>query len=640
MDILKIDDKELEIVESILLAKGCHFANDAKNVIRCWESVDVSACPGSGKTTVLLAKLKLLADRMPFPKGSGVCVLSHTNVAVNEIKTKLSDYADILMSYPNYVGTIQSFIDQFVTKPYLKQKTDIGIQVVEDSVYAQHLYKLLWKDKSKNSPYQKLRYFIKYNVKNSSGQYDSELSYMENLYQKDGALYVSKQKKPLAGADKPSAKQYEAAVQELLTLEGLIRYNDAYQYAVESVRELSTEYTDLFSRRFQYVFIDEYQDCNQMQKDALDKLFNRNKCCVFHIGDFDQAIYNSDNSEIEDWIPSTSCLSMASSNRYGQEIADVLTNLRTDKKVINASSGETGYIPTVIKFDDTSIHKVIGKYILALDENELYDPNGIYKIIGAVKKRDLKGLKIGDYWSEYDDSNNIKSEFNYWNYVRRISEGLSAGKLYYVESQFRRLLCKILHYAGVKNKVSGREYTYKTIKKGIDEGHSELYRNDWIKITKMESYDMKSVDAAIRMLIKDLIDFKGKTEDDLFGFFPDYFMKEGELEKNSQGNRNFFIEPIRGRKIEIDTVHGVKWETHDATLYLETEKSRSSDIRRILPYWGIGKKGSQAISEYSCKCVYVGMSRPRKLLCVAVRAETYEEGKKVFQTWKVIDCRV
>ena len=640
MTILEIDDKELEIVESILLAKGCHFANDAKNVIRCWKSVDVAACPGSGKTTVLLAKLKLLADRMPLKKGSGVCVLSHTNVAVNEIKTKLSNYADLLMSYPNYVGTIQSFIDQFVTKPYLKQKTDAGIQVVEDSVYAQHLYKLLWKDRSPNSPYQKLRYFIKCNVKNGSGQYDNEINYVENLYQKDGALYVSKQKKPLAGANSPSAKQYESAIQELLVSEGLIRYNDAYQYAVESISELSTEYTHLFSRRFQYVFIDEYQDCNQMQRDALDKLFNQNECCVFHIGDSDQAIYNSENSEIEDWKPGTSCLSMASSNRYGQEIADILTNLRTDKKVINASLGETGYIPTVIIFDDASIDKVVGKHILALDENGLYDPNGIYKIIGAVKKRDLAGLKIGDYWAEYDDRNNLKSEYNYWNYVRRISEGLSEGKLYYVEGQFRSLLCKILHYAGVKNKISGREYTSKTIKRRIDEEHSEQYRNDWIQITKLKSYDVKSVDAAIRMLIRDLIDFKGKTEDDLFGLFPEYFMKEGDLEENKQGNHNFFIEPIRGRKIVIDTVHGVKGETHDATLYLETEKSRSSDIRRILPYLGVGKKGSQAISEYSRKCVYVGMSRPRKLLCLAVRAETYEEGKKVFQTWKVIDCRV
>lgn len=109
----------------------------------------------------------------------------------------------------------------------------------------------------------------------------------------------------------------------------------------------------------------------------------------------------------------------------------------------------------------------------------------------------------------------------------------------------------------------------------------------------MKSYDIKSVDAAIRMLIRDLIDFKGKTEDDLYGLFPEYFMKEGDLGENKQGNRNFFIEPIRNRKIVIDTVHGVKGETHDATLYLETEdteKSRSSDIRRILPYLGIGKK--------------------------------------------------
>lgn len=112
-------------------------------------------------------------------------------------------------------------------------------------------------------------------------------------------------------------------------------------------------------------------------------------------------------------------------------------------------SGKTGYIPTDIIIDDASIDKVVEKYILALDENELYDPNGFYKIIGAVKKRDLTGLKIGDYWSEYDDHNNLKSEYNYWNYVRAISEGLSAGKLYYAEGQFRRLPCKILHYAGV-----------------------------------------------------------------------------------------------------------------------------------------------------------------------------------------------
>ena len=171
--------------------------------------------------------------------------------------------------------------------------------------------------------------------------------------------------------------------------------------------------------------------------------------------------------------------------------------------------------------------------------------------------------------------------------------------------------------------------------------HRAIYYGKKIKNSDTYSLIIKKIEKADKEAEKEYKQWSlmsreerafGKTEDDLFELFPEYFMKKGELKEKNQGNRNFFIEPIGGRKIEIDTVHGVKGETHDATLYLETEKNRSSDIRRILPYWGIGKKGSQAISEYSRKCVYAGMSRPRKLLCLAVRAETYEEGKKIFQT--------
>lgn len=83
----QISGQDIQAVEEILLPHGAQFPEDARNVIRCWHSTDVAACPGSGKTTVLLAKLKLLADRMPLENGAGICVLSHTNVAVNEIKT-------------------------------------------------------------------------------------------------------------------------------------------------------------------------------------------------------------------------------------------------------------------------------------------------------------------------------------------------------------------------------------------------------------------------------------------------------------------------------------------------------------------------------------------------------------------------
>ena len=102
-------------IEKLLLPNGCCFAGDARNVINSWESNDILACPGSGKTTVLIAKLKLIADELPLKDGRGVCVLSHTNVAVNELKAKLGQSAGRLLSYPNFVGTIQTFVDQYIT---------------------------------------------------------------------------------------------------------------------------------------------------------------------------------------------------------------------------------------------------------------------------------------------------------------------------------------------------------------------------------------------------------------------------------------------------------------------------------------------------------------------------------------------
>ena len=72
----------------------------------------------------------------------------------------------------------------------------------------------------------------------------------------------------------------------------MIRYQDAYVYASTAIGELPAEYADLFSSRFQYVFIDEYQDCNNLQRQAIDVIFDPQKCAVFKIGDSDQAIYN------------------------------------------------------------------------------------------------------------------------------------------------------------------------------------------------------------------------------------------------------------------------------------------------------------------------------------------------------------
>lgn len=633
----EISDQDIESTEKLLLPEGAHFPEDARSVIRCWHSADVSACPGSGKTTVLLAKLKLLVDRMPLENGAGICVLSHTNVAVDEIKKRLSGYANKLLSYPNYIGTIQSFVDKFVTMPYLRNLIGRNVQAVDNLTYAQHML-----NRMQNSAKYRALDFVTKNNFETGGQFTERLEHIQALYVRDdGALCVGKQKRALAGADKPSAKQYNALIADLLKYEGIMRYQDAYSYAKTAVDALTGTYTELFSLRFQYVFIDEYQDCDSIQRQALAAIFNSTKCTVIKIGDPDQAIYNSSKDKTPDWVPQDGFLPILTSCRYSQEIADVICKLKKGNKNIVTSAGKTGVKAVLFIFDPEKIDRVISGFIHALETYGLYDSKGVYKAIGAVRNKDSSGLKIGSYWSEFDSSAKKQGEYDYWALVDDITTSLLEGNLYRAERIVRKLLCHIFHYAKVIHPISGKEYSVYTIKRLLDDEYREIYRQWIYKMSRMQNIERDTIDCLMRQKINELMKVKNLYVDDIFDCLPEYFLdKASVVSQTENSEKNIFIDPIRGRRIEFDTIHGVKGETHDATLYLETDRQGASDLNRILPYYGIGKLGSSNLFDYSRKLAYVGMSRPKKLLCVAMQAKTYEKSKGAFtDDWEIIDLR-
>lgn len=633
----EISDQDIESTEKLLLPEGAHFPEDARNVIRCWHSADVAACPGSGKTTVLLAKLKLLVDRMPLENGAGICVLSHTNVAVDEIRKRLSGYAGKLLSYPNYIGTIQSFVDKFVTMPYLRNIAGRNVQAVDNLTYAQHMLNRI----QNNAKYRTLDFVTK-NSFETGGQFTERLEHIQALYVRDdGALCVGKQKRALAGADKPSTKQYNALIADLLKYEGIMRYQDAYSYAKTAVDDLSETYTDLFSSRFQYVFIDEYQDCDSIQRQAITTIFNSVKCTVIKIGDSDQAIYNSSEDKTPDWVPQDGFLPIMTSCRYNQEIANVICKLKKGNKNIVTFSGKTGDKPVLLIFDPEKIDRVINGFINALETHGLYDNKGIYKAIGAVRKKDSSGLKIGSYWSEFDGSVKKQGEYNYWILVDEITTSLSEGNLYKAERIVRKLLCRIFHYAKIRHPISGKEYSITTIKRSLDNEYREIYRQWIYEMSRMQNIERETIDCLLRQKINELLKISNFNADDIFDYLPEYFLdKVAVVIQTEKSEKNVLIDSIRGRRIEFDTIHGVKGETHDATLYLETDRQGASDLNRILPYYGVGKLGSSDLFDYSRKLAYVGMSRPKKLLCVAMQAKTFEKSKGVFaDDWEIIDLR-
>ncbi len=618
-----ISDDEIEATERLLLPYGAHFPEDARKVIRCWHSSDVSACPGSGKTTVLLAKLKLLADRMPFDDNSGVCVLSHTNVAVDEIRKRLSCYEDKLHSYPNFIGTIQSFIDRFVTMPYIRKLVGHGIQIVDNLTYANHLLQKMKKERE----YRTLCNLVKSRVRNSN-LYDNDLDYIQAMYiGKDGSLYVGKQKERLAGAGTDSAKQYKLLIDNLLKKEGIIKYNDAYHYAEGAIDDFLKD-NELFSFRFQYVFIDEYQDCDDLQRKVLEGIFNTEKCMVMKIGDPDQAIFNSINSKDQDWIPRNDFLPIMTSCRYGQEIADVISNLKKNKSSILTFSGKTGLNPVLIVYDDNSIGNVIEKFNDILGSRS-FSKEGIYKAIGAIKKEETTGRKISSYWTEFDSSSTGRGESSYWIFIDGIVRELSDGKLYKAEQIVRKLLCIVSRYLN-----SDYRATVTSMKQSIDSEYRDEYCQGIYELSELSFFNRQSVDPIIERLCNIII----PTEDsDIKSHLPKSFKDEPlGVEKKDVADKNVWIDVKSGRRIIFDTIHGVKGETHDATLYLETDYKRSSDLNRILPFFGVGEKGSSDLFDHFRKLAYVGMSRPRKLLCVAISADTYNKSEEIFSSWEIV----
>lgn len=624
---LMLSECEIGEAEKLLLPAGSAFSEEAREIIRRWDSFEVLACPGSGKTTVLLAKLKMLANRMPLKNGAGICVLSHTNVAVDEIKARMRDDAEKLLGYPNFIGTLQAFIDKYITLPYIRTLTSAPIQFVDNTTYSLQLWKLI----NSNRSYGTIKGFLYNKVAQSGDRFQNETEYLQQVYHKDDGLYFG-QNTRLAGNTSSSFLQYKSATEQLLQEYGILKYSDAYDYANHAMDSLDLSYVDLFSRRFAYVFIDEYQDCSEMQRKAIDRIFDPVKCTVIKIGDVDQSIFNGrDASNL--WEPKEEFLPLSCSNRYGQEIADILTPLKTGKDTIVASKGETGFKPTLIVFSDSTRNKVIETFISVLDKNGLTETSGIYKAIGKIIN--LDGLNIKDYWSGYNPEK-TRNMSRYWNFVDEITEALSEGKLYKAEMLVQKLFFRVFHFLE-KRDDAGKWYTVTSIKKRLDTAYFDDYRSEILKFAMLVDFDRKTVDAQIKILFNAILglDENGKSA---FEHMPAYFMTDTALPTVTKTDNNIFTDSV-GRKIKFDTVHGVKGETHDATLYLETKENRSTDLKRVLPILEGKPFITNPTIDYARRCVYVGLSRPRKLLCVAMMGDTYSGHEKTFANWNVIDIR-
>lgn len=710
-------DEEIRIAHDVLLRGKGPFNETRVDIIKEDSSCYVQASPGSGKTTALLAKLIILANKMPLPDGKGVCVLTHTNVAIDEIKAKLGQKADVLFKYPNFFGTIQTFLHKYVAAAALHFFYGSQINYVDDDVARAVLIKkfgsLAFGNKLKNLIYERTvakDYEIKEDeiyslggkvllvaakvIKKKGPRSNKYLFQLKNYNLKDvprelQILIWAKRKAILDKVGKEillssrvdwnnrkivvdmksirmnsDSGQVYMQIKEEMFKEGVLSFDDAYDLAFRYIREKGLDFSRFSDKRFQYLFVDEVQDCDKKQVELIKELFADDKVIVQRFGDYCQAIFEgegSDGVQIEE-LKGDTVLYIHDSNRFGEKIAKPLQSLcMEDNRLLTGSNDVHSVKPIIIRYEDPIA--VLPKYAELLGSVTIPEMENLsvleianrerqedplrrvnVKACGWVGKKAVDEQKrfIESYFPAFErKSTGTRTEsISFNDFIPNNPLGSAKDNA----SLLIHGILKFLDLCDVKN--GDRRFNRTTLLAylaSVNEYEKETFLSNVMNWSMLahngndENDVLELKQLFYQYITTTLLPMFGKDVTDAANTF---FYANGEGQVNpaiEQGN----IYHGNGIDIEVATVHSVKGETHASTLYLETayygrhESEYLSEQFKGVPYAGVDDKLLRAL-----KVVYVGMSRPRYLLCVAIQKDRLDkiDCNELREIWDVVDA--
>lgn len=298
----------------------------------------VEAGPGSGKTRVIIERVKFLINELKV-NPSSLLVITFTRKAANELKDRLSE--DIPKNIINemQISTIHSFCLDF-----LKKRGNVTNLIDDDSGEKRRLFIQKYKYKL---GFKNEFYLADYQIPSVINKFDEYTTFKVDI---DGLIDYIKQTRPI---DKeyvdfvnsfkffPSKKVRDnekfkkswynarflqtpkAYVKylELLDLFNAVDYNTVQINFLESLKENpETQYTN--------ILVDEFQDTDPVQAEIFEILL-KNAESFTAVGDVDQSIYSFRGS-FRDYFEEFY-------NKYNAELISLNYNYRSTNNIIRTS---------------------------------------------------------------------------------------------------------------------------------------------------------------------------------------------------------------------------------------------------------------------------------------------------------------
>lgn len=532
----------------------------------------VKACPGSGKTTAVTERLYQFIKNWNHKK-SGIAVLSFTNVAADEIKENFDKNKENLkIEYPHFIGTLDSFINQYIFLPY--GRLVMGCE---------------------GNPMLVGEPFNYWTSDNPTEQYFDKITFKTN-----GKIDFLN----LSPDEKLEKMKYK------LTKKGYSTQKDAIYHA-KNVLEQFPKITKALSARFPYIIIDESQDTTEMHMKIIDLLIDNGLENIILVGDPEQALYQWNNAKpklfndkYKKWEKNS--LTFKTNFRSSQKICDFFSKISKIDSIKSECQHDMNLNPKIIPYYNKHYNILINNFITYCKSKGIpINPNNICVLfrgrseINKLKKTFNKN-KILDIFKEYDRK--------YKSFTVNILEGLYQWHNNECLEGFKKIEKEFIKQKNNLTYVYPSDINYEINNQGFQNHRLTIYKfikqfppiknND--NITKWINY-VNSMNNFIKLceINKEYSDltfellFKGK-------------------QKTSDLNYN------------LGTVHSVKGDSFEAVLLILKNKANYKDYYEDL----INEECY--LCEEELRIIYVALSRPKKILHIAVPDNDYNLWTNIF----------
>lgn len=650
---MEIKPENIAKAEQLLLPNGCHFDEERIQFINRLESGDLLAVPGSGKTTALRAKLYCMAKELPMKDGRGILALSHTNVAVDELKKMLQNHCPQLFEYPNFVGTIQEFVDTFLALPYYAQKYGHREEMIDADLYERVCTNIMNKP-GQITTYLSGKLIHRKDYKNIRLGYSDDGRKILRFGIEGNEVVIEPAAKWVrdGNAEEKVAqlKDFLFKMKENILNFGVLHYDDCYYLGETNIRE-HPDIIDILRKRFAYVFVDEAQDMKGYQLSIIDKCFNCNTVVLQRIGDPNQAIY--DGFSIDNSWKSRNPSFINNSLRLTQNVASVVDHLVLDRGddgqggarfVVNGVRPQEPAIPRyLLLYTQDTIGGLKEKFKEVIKSHHLESIAEARKygfhVVGwnSEAKNDVAHRRLEDIFPEYH-RNLSKPNANLATLSEQIQIERHIGSFKESRKTVLEVFAKVVRMAG-QRPADRRLFTANkllAVVKEQDQTVQQQFREELLECTTELSEGAWNdayiiIKATTTKWLNDF--FQLQPNEKVTAYYEDAFVPLiPEVEAQDADDIT----------INIGTVHSVKGMTHCATMYVETSYNNKYESEYMIEdkTTGRGRNKVRTVTSpflmqdlqpngnnaaMAKRMLYVGFSRPTHLLCYASEKRIWKD---------------